>query len=222
MRPAFDAIARGTALAPSAATQFLEADMTLLRTVLAAAALLSTAVTAQIEFKSWPLNQAPAELRPATSRADLVIVEMHGTVLRELSDALARRGPTGGFGFCHLDATAIIQRMNAIGGTVAGRTSDRLRNPANAPRAWAAPLVAAHAGQRAASVEGFAVDLGDRVGVLRPMVEQAMCGNCHGTQKQLAPGVDMVRRQRYPADRAVGFRDGDIRGWYWVEMPKQP
>ena len=222
MRPAFDGIARGTALAPCAATQFLEADMTFLRTVLAAGALLSTTVAAQIEFKSWPLSQAPVELRPAISRADLVIVEMHGAVLRELSDALARRGPTGGFSFCHLDATAIIQRMGATDGTVAGRTSDRLRNPANAPRAWAAPLVAAHAGQRAASVEGFAVDLGDRVGVLRPMVEQAMCASCHGTEKQLAPGVDIVRRQRYPADRAVGFRDGDIRGWYWVEMPKQP
>jgi hypothetical protein len=26
--------------------------------------------------------------------------------------------------------------------------------------------------------------------------------------------------ERYPADRAVGFEEGQIRGWYWVEMPK--
>jgi hypothetical protein len=212
----------GTALAPFLVTQFPEADMTFLRTVLVAGALLSTTVTGQTEFKSWPLSQAPAELRPAISRADLVVVEMQGAVLRELSDAVARRGPAGGFSFCHLDATVIIQRLGAASGTVAGRTSDRLRNPANAPRAWAAPLVAAHAGQRAARVEGFAVDLGDRVGVLRPMVEQAMCASCHGTQEQLGPDVDIIRRQRYPADRAIGFRDGEIRGWFWVEMPKRP
>jgi hypothetical protein len=194
--------------------------MTFLRTVLVAA-LLSTTLAAQVEYKSWPLSQAPAELQIAISRADLVVVEMQGVVLRELSDALARRGPAGAFSFCHLDATAIIQRMGGTEGIAAGRTSDRLRNRANAPRAWAAPLVSAHAGQRAARVEGFAVDLGDRVGVLRPIAEQAMCAGCHGPQEQLAPDVDIVRRQRYPSDRAIGFRDGEIRGWFWVEMPKR-
>jgi hypothetical protein len=212
----------GTALALCEGTQFSEADMTLFRTILVAGALLSTTSVAQIEFKSWPVRQAPAELHSAISHADLVIVEMQGAVLHELSDAIARRGPTGGFGFCHLDATTIIQRIGGKGGTVAGRTSDRLRNPANAPRAWAAPFVAAHAGQRAATVDGFVVDLGDRIGVLRPIAEQAMCASCHGEQEQLAPGVDLVRRQRYPADRAVGFGDGEIRGWFWVETAKRP
>jgi hypothetical protein len=27
-------------------------------------------------------------------------------------------------------------------------------------------------------------------------------------------------RSRYPHDRAVGFAEGEIRGWYWVEVPK--
>ena len=105
-------------------------------------------------------------------------------------------------------------------GIAAGRTSDRLRNPTNAPRPWAASLVKAHAGQEARKVEGFAVDLGDKVGVLRPIVEQPMCAGCHGTEKQLAPGMKLVLQNRYPADRATGFRNGEIRGWFWVEMPK--
>ena len=196
--------------------------MTFLRTILVVAALLSTTSAAQIGFKSWPVRQAPAELHPAISHADLVIVEMQGAVLHGWSDAIARRGATGGFGFCHLDATTIIQRIGGRDGTVAGRTSDRLRDPANAPRAWAAPSSRPHAGKRAATVEGFVVDLGDRIGVLRPIAEQAMCASCHGAPEQLAPGVDLVRRQRYPADRAVGFRDGEIRGWFWVETAKRP
>jgi len=28
-------------------------------------------------------------------------------------------------------------------------------------------------------------------------------------------------RDRYPKDRAIGFKEGEIRGWFWVEMPKE-
>ena len=197
--------------------------MTLLRTILVAGALLSTTSVAQIGFKSWPVRQAPAELHPAISHADLVIVEMQGAVLHELSDAIARRGPTGGFGFCHLDATAIIQRIGGKGGTVAGVVraivcAIRQMHPGRGRRR----LSRRTRDSVRRRVEGFVVDLGDRIGVLRPIAEQAMCASCHGAPEQLAPGVDLVRRQRYPADRAVGFRDGEIRGWFWVEIAKRP
>lgn len=196
--------------------------MTLLRTVLVAAVLMSPVVAAQSEFTSWPVSQAPAELRIPISRADLVVAAMQDAVIRELSDALARGGPAQAIDFCHLDATAATQRVGRQEGIAAGRTSDRLRDPTNAPRPWAAPLVAANAGRTARSVEGFAVDLGDKVGVLRPIVERPMCAGCHGPAEKLHPAVKLALTDRYPADRAVGFRDGEIRGWFWVEMPKVP
>ena len=196
--------------------------MTLLRMVLVAAVLMSPVVAAQSEFKSWPVSQAPAELRIPISRADLVVAAMQDAVIRELSDALARGGPAQAIDFCHLDATAAAQRVGRQEGIAAGRTSDRLRDPTNAPRPWAAPLVRANAGRTARSVEGFAVDLGDKVGVLRPIVERPMCAGCHGPAEKLHPAVKLALTERYPADRAVGFVDGEIRGWFWVEMPKVP
>jgi len=195
--------------------------MTLLRIALLAAGLLTTTLAAQTEFTSWPLSQAPAALRPAISRADLVVVAMQDAMLRELNDALARGGPAGAINFCHLDVTAITQRVGREEGIAAGRTSDRLRSPTNAPKPWAAPLVKAHAGRPARRVEGFAVDLGDKVGLLRPMTERPMCAGCHGPAERLSPGVKAVLAERYPADHAVGFTEGEIRGWFWVEMPKR-
>jgi len=192
--------------------------MTITRTAMIVAALTAT-LAGQSEYKSWPVSQAPEELRPAISRADLVVVTMQSAVLRELDAALARGGEAGG-GFCHVDVTGIIQRVNREPGVAAGRTSDRLRNPANAPRPWAAPLVAAHAGRSAKGVDGYAVDLGDKVGVLRPITERPMCASCHGTGDRLAPGVPLLLRDRYPSDKAIGFHDGEIRGWFWVEIPK--
>jgi hypothetical protein len=184
------------------------------------AALVVASLAGQAERKSWPLSQAPEDLRPAISRAELVVVAMQSAVLQELRDSLSRRGPANSLAFCHVEVTAILQRVSRLEGIAAGRTSDRLRNPANAPRLWAAPLVAAHAGGRARGVDGYVVDLGDRIGVMRPIVEQPMCGGCHGTADQLAPGVTSVLRARYPSDRAIGFSDGEIRGWFWVEMPR--
>jgi len=193
--------------------------MTITRTAMIVAAFSAT-LAGQPEYKSWPLSQAPEELRPAISRADVVVVTMQSAVLRELEAALARGGAAGGLGFCHVDVTGIIQRVSREPGVTAGRTSDRLRNPANAPRPWALPFVAAHAGHTAKSVEGYAIDLVDKVGVLRPIVEQPMCGGCHGTEDRLSPGVKLILQKRYSSDRATGFRDGEIRGWFWVELPK--
>lgn len=192
-----------------------------LRVLLLIAGLTAAAsVGAQSQFKSWPASQAPPELRPAISQADLIIVGMQDSVLRELNDALSRGGPGSAISFCHLDATFLAQKVGRTEGVAVGRTSDRLRNPTNAPKAWAADLVKANAGKQARTVEGFAVDLGDKVGVLRPIAERSMCAGCHGPTDALSPAVKATLADLYPVDRAVGFKEGEIRGWFWVEMPK--
>ena len=170
---------------------------------------------------TWPIGRAPAELRPLIARADLVIAAMQHAVLDELSRALAQGGPALAINACHLDAYALTRRIARQEGVAAGRTSDRLRSPTNAPRPWAAPIVAAHAGRRARDVEGFVVDLGDKIGVLRPIAERPVCASCHGPADRLSPAVRDVLSDRYPADKALGFAEGEIRGWFWIELPKQ-
>jgi hypothetical protein len=152
--------------------------------------------------------------------ADLVIVTMQDALLRELNEALDRGGPAGAIQSCHLDVIGVSQRVGRGEGVAAGRTSDRLRSPTNAPKPWAAPIVQANAGRRARDVEGFVVDIGDKVGVLRPIAFRPVCAGCHGPVEGLSPAVRDVLADRYPADRAVGFTEGEIRGWFWVEIPK--
>jgi hypothetical protein len=187
------------------------------------AGLLSVAaVAAQTNpaGRSWRIREAPAEWRQIVSRADVIIVAMQSSLLSQLHSKLSQGGPALAFGACHVDTAELTHRIARGEGIAAGVTSDRLRDPTNKPRDWAADLVAAHAGRRARDVEGFAVDLGDRIGVLRPMVQQKTCVNCHGPVETLSPTVKQLLAERYPADRAVGFNEGEIRGWFWVEMPK--
>lgn len=195
--------------------------MSAVRNVLLIGVLATAVLSAESQFRSWPTSQAPAELQRAIARADLYIAEMQGAVLRELTAALQRGAAPETLSFCHLDATALTDRVARHERVAMGRTSDRVRNPANAPRPWAASLVRAHATAKPRAIEGFAIDLGDRVGVLRPIVEQSRCTACHGPEEKIAPAVLTAIRNRYPADRAVGFKEGDLRGWFWVEVPKR-
>lgn len=170
---------------------------------------------------TWRIADAPPEYRPVVSRADVVIDAMLDALLWELNSGLEQGGPTLAIKSCHVDSTRVSQRIGRESGLAAGRTSDRLRNPTNAPRPWAAPLVREYAGRQAREVDGFVVDLGDKVGVMRPIVQRPICGACHGRPGQFATAVKAELKERYPVDRATGFEDGQIRGWFWVEVPKQ-
>ena len=184
--------------------------------------LAATAVQAQTDLPpgTWPIGKAPAQWRPAIARADLVVVSLHDALRRELTHALAQGGPAFAIKACHIDVDGATRRLGA--GFLAGRTSDRLRNPANAPPAWAASLVAGSGVKRLApDTDGFVVDLDRSLGVLRPILHQRMCDSCHGPADRIDPAVQAMLAVRYPDDRATGFIEGQLRGWFWVEVPKQ-
>ena len=174
----------------------------------------------QLPAGTWRIPDAPAGVEAIISRADLIVVSLQDALLRELTKGLEAGGPAFAVQSCHIDVVGITRRIGRQEGVTAGRTSDRLRNPANTPRPWAAALVADNAGRRARDVPGFAVDLGDKIGVLRPIAHRPMCASCHGAADSLDQAVQAQLRDRYPRDRATGFAEGEIRGWFWVEVPK--
>ena len=170
---------------------------------------------------TYKISQAPPELRHQIQRADLVIISLQDAMLSELTREMEQGGPGLAIRACHIDTTSAAYRIARQEGIEVGRTSDRLRVPTNTAKPWAAAIVAANAGKPAKEVEGFAVDLGDRVGVLRPMVERPICAACHGDPAKLDPRVRQELAERYPRDRALNFQPGEVRGWFWVEVPKK-
>jgi len=47
---------------------------------------------------------------------------------------------------------------------------------------------------------------------LKPIVLQAECINCHGSEADIMPEVKQLIAQEYTDDKAVGYRIGDLRG----------
>lgn len=47
---------------------------------------------------------------------------------------------------------------------------------------------------------------------LKPIMIQAECLNCHGSQTDIMPEVKQLIAQSYPNDKAIGYKVGDFRG----------
>jgi len=168
------------------------------------------AAPAPAEAPGFPPGDAPASLRPALERA--------AEAIRHAACEVERR-----FGEGDPDANAArCEGAAAVPGATVGRTSARLRNPRNAPPAWARAVVLATDGRKAAEAPAVAFDLGDRVGLLRPVEVRRRCLGCHAARDALAEGTRSWLARSYPEDRAVGYAQGDLRGYWWAEAPKAP
>lgn len=184
--------------------------------VLAAASALAAALSAGAQAGAPGKSQYPAE----TAKAEQAMNELQTALLGKLRSAMEAGGPAAAVDVCRTEARAIAEAVALKQGIELGRTSHRVRNPANAPRAWARPAVDAAAGSKAAS-EGLKVfDLGDRVGVLRPIGTADACTKCHGAPDEVRKNLGAALAASYPQDRATGFAPGDLRGWMWAEVPK--
>ena len=155
----------------------------------------------------------PPELTPK-ERALQARRALVGRLSTELVRAMSNGGPSAAIKVCSVKAAKIADQVGREHGLSIGRTSFQLRNPKNQPPAWAAHFVE----QRVKEPQFVELE-GQRTGAFLPIHLNAQCLACHGPLDQLADDVQRQLAQRYPHDQATGFQDGDLRGWFWVEVP---
>lgn len=137
----------------------------------------------------------------------------------ELQQALKAglaEGPDEAVAACNTRAPAIAA-SRSVDGVRVGRTSHRLRNPANASPEWVEPILAAYLAD-ASNRTPVTVEIGPgRAGYVEPIVMLPLCETCHGA----AIPSELVSRIRalYPQDQATGFAAGELRGVFYVEYP---
>jgi len=188
--------------------------------LVAASAAVAGQVAGQQPRQPMPAAEAPAEWHAAIARAQKAFAHVQSVLKARLEAEMKAGGPEAAVRVCRDEAQALTAGVARDQRLEVGRTSHRLRNPSNAPRAWALSTVASHAGKKAAGVTPVVVDLGDRIGVLGPIPTGEVCTVCHGAEATLPPSIAAAIRDAYPADRATGFAPGDLRGWMWAEVTK--
>lgn len=152
--------------------------------------------------------------RNRLERARAARKSLASTLKEELQGAVSEESFSGAVEFCRDRAPEIAQSVAEKKDVAIGRTSHRLRNPDNEPPEWATEAV------ERKEAETYVFRGPEReVGYLRPIKLKGLRVNCHGAEEELAPGVSEALAEHYPEDRATGFKVGDLRGWFWVEVP---
>lgn len=130
-----------------------------------------------------------------------------------LMEVIGSEGPAAAISVCSKEAPQIAGQISQEHGLEIGRTSFRLRNTDNAPPTWATQLVANRVAEPTyLTQEG-------KLAVLLPIRIQTPCLMCHGSEDTIATPVKDALAEHYAKDQATGFQEGDLRGWFCVEVP---
>jgi hypothetical protein len=166
----------------------------------------------------YPLEAAPAELKPAVDRAEAAIKTVKGALGQRMMEEMKAGGPSKAITVCRDEAPAITASVS--GGVKVGRTAARLRNPKNTAPAWLAGMLEQTATAKAKDVQPRVYDLGDRIGLVKPIGSIGVCLKCHGAPDSMDAAIKETIAASYPDDRATGFDTGDLRGLFWAEAEK--
>jgi hypothetical protein len=136
---------------------------------------------------------------------------LKGALQKAMADS-----PEAAIDACATQAPALAS-AHASPGVTMGRSAMKLRNEANAPRPWLVPVMDRLARAPSGTDAHELVALGGgRHGYAEAIWTAPMCLTCHGDA--IAPSLAAKLDARYPHDAARGFRAGELRGVFWVEL----
>jgi hypothetical protein len=192
--------------------------------------LLASGCSEQSEPRAAAAARDVAELTAADSARVLaeggaIATTVAQGLAQRLQAELATAGAAGAVDFCARTALALTDSL--VAATAAHevkRTSSRIRNPRNTPDDYERMALAWFDSVRTTTgvLPAAHVQLAgeDELRFYRPLLIAPFCTQCHGAPEQLDPEVRRILAERYPADQATGYVEGDMRGVIRVSLPQ--
>ena len=184
-------------------------------------------------MRHWWLGPLLLAVQTASGAAESVPTEPHASdvalakqLASELKTALTEAlkvSAENAIEVCNTRAPQIAATIAVENEALIGRTSLRVRTPANAPNAWQREVLEMfqrrHAdGEPVSSLEySTVVETADghtERRFMKAIPTEPLCVTCHG--RQLAPALQRAIAAKYPEDTATGFDVGDLRGAVYV------
>ena len=172
----------------------------------------------EVDRGPWVLDEVPDELRPRVERGMQAMDAVQARLFQALGAAISEGPASEALEVCSEVAQPLTAEGAAEAGIELGRTSLKIRNPENEPEDWVRPWLEEHWEEPAAGIVPMVVDLGDAIGIARPIGTVTLCEICHGSEQALASDVRERLERLYPDDQAVGFLSGDLRGAFWAKV----
>ncbi len=161
----------------------------------------------------------PAFCDSFESEAQKLAQDLKLNLVKNLTQKIEKEGVVKAIPFCHENVKPIAKE--AAGERVAkfefGRTSHKLRNQMNRPPVWAEVYLKEFQGKLKSDITKNSLLIeheGKRI-YLEPLFAEAKCLLCHG--EKVSTQVSEKIKSLYPQDQAIGFKQGEFRGFIWVK-----
>ena len=167
-------------------------------------------------------KKQPGDLSAWKIKGDSVVTRSFDTLRNTLLNAIGEKGFAGAVGFCNERALPLTNTYSSEGISIK-RTSDRLRNPANAPDSLEARILSQLRSLKEKNLPLIDFVVSNDIGYhyFKPIVIQAMCLNCHGDKvKQIKPATWDAIIQKYPSDSAFNYKESDWRGIWHITFAR--
>jgi hypothetical protein len=162
-------------------------------------------------------------LPPDLARTTAAAKTLGKTLKGRVQQSMKADGPAATVRVCADEAQGMTAMVQAQTGVRVGRSSLKLRNPANAGPGWVQDWLRAHDAEPAASIEPLRLIVDTPEGkvarVALPVAVGAPCMVCHGPSETIPAEIRTVLDERYPDDAATGYAAGALRGAIWAEAP---
>lgn len=158
---------------------------------------------------------------------DSISIEAQNNLIANLQKAIEDGGLENAISYCNVNASKIVEEGLNNPEINIRRVSTKNRNPSNKPDEDEAPILDAYAYnvennlQTDPSIQK--IEDGEVYLYTKAIIfPGGICQNCHGDPtSEVSLGVQEVLKEKYPADRALGFKKGDLRGMWSIRIPKK-
>tara|TARA_R110002167_G_scaffold76592_6_gene213305 strand:+ start:2324 stop:2926 length:603 start_codon:yes stop_codon:yes gene_type:complete len=158
-----------------------------------------------------------AEAVSISEQGKALIQAFSSDLKSELKKAIKEGGLKNGIEVCSVKAPAIAAKYSNNGWQLK-RTSLKVRNPANTATDFERDILLQFQVKKDEGIpiselsvyEQKITNTGKTHQMIKAIPTQSLCLGCHG--ENLSKELQSELKLRYPADQAIGFKEGDIRG----------
>jgi len=185
-----------------------------------------------IENPDWFTKQYHKEMnKPIKSNAlspleqgQQIAMQTKGILGKNLLGAIKQKGTLGALSFCSIKAIPITDSMSIALNATVKRVSDKNRNPNNVANSDELKVIATMqlAIANGNKVKPQLISSDNKHVGYYPIVTNQMCMQCHGTiNSDIKPEVLSKIKTLYPNDKAIAYKENELRGIWVIEMAKE-
>lgn len=165
-------------------------------------------------------------LNEVTRQGDSITAAVQAVFMNKISAQYAKGGFESAAEYCAMEAYPLTDSLAAEYKVFLKRVSLKPRNLSNAPSSVENGLLEAY---EYAHEQGLPLNTnvqflrpGDTILYNKPIfIASELCLNCHGPEEKLAEGVKALLTEKYPEDKATGYKMGELRGMWSLKFLKK-